>query len=55
MANWVTPEHLDILMKHKQSYDDASSEKAKTAVLKLIAGKLKESGKKGLPKSLSKV
>jgi len=55
MSEWVTPQHLEILTKHKAAYDEASSELARMAVLKLITHSLREHGKKGLPKKLGKV
>jgi hypothetical protein len=55
MTDWVTPDHLNILQEYKAAYDKASSESAQRSVLKEIAGKLRESGRKGLPKQLGKV
>lgn len=55
MSDWVTPDYLQILQEHKAAYDQASSESAQEAVVKEIAGKLRESGRKGLPKKLGKV
>jgi hypothetical protein len=55
MADWVTPDHLEILDEHKPAYDDASSEDAQQAVLKSITQKLRLLGRKGLPKKLAKV
>jgi hypothetical protein len=55
MSDWVTAERLEVLTEHKPAYDDSSSEFSKMAVLKLIAKRLREQGRKGLPKKLSKV
>jgi hypothetical protein len=51
MGNCRTP----ILTEHKPAYDDASSEAAWEAVVKMIKGRLKQFGKKGLPRKLGKV
>jgi hypothetical protein len=55
MASWATPNQQDILDEYKATYRDATSKTAGDDVLTKIAKKLKEGGKKGLPKKLHKV
>jgi hypothetical protein len=55
MASWVTPNHQKILNEYKADYCAASTKAAEDSVLKGIAKKLKEGGKRGLPRKLPKV
>jgi hypothetical protein len=55
MTSWVTLNHQKILDEHKAEYCAAATKSAENDVLKSIAKKLKEGGRKGLPKELSKV
>jgi hypothetical protein len=52
---WVTDALKEILEKYADSYNGAISEASRDKVLKIVKGKLKELGRKGLPKELGRV
>jgi hypothetical protein len=53
--SWVTDALKEILDKYADSYNGAISEASRDKVLKIVKGKLKELGRKGLPKELGRV